>query len=283
FGFSPDLYLPASRETDVVALIARLPEGMSLSAAHERLSLACKELDKVYPPEWNPQASWVMNTDVVPVAGMARLRHLSMVPFVAFFSMLLIVKNATNGTMLRCLRRGAVRGVLLDAVDRGRSRPADRLRQRLEPAAGPSVGPPAGAGDPAGPRRRASPHRAPAAGREPAPGSPGRRGRTPAHPMDGRHPQPRAVAAADTRASADTTGLAPALVLGGDRPRERPRRRSAARSEGDPRRRQRGPETDRTSGGRPLEPARRADRDAARGVGRALDDGRPLRQEHDQV
>src|SRR5207247_5952157 len=68
-------------------------------------------------------------------------------------------------------QHGAVRGVLLDAVDRGRSRPADRLRQRLEPAAGPSVGPPAGAGDPAGPRRGASPHRAPAAGREPAPRS----------------------------------------------------------------------------------------------------------------
>jgi predicted permease len=91
FGFSPDVYLPASRENDVVALIARLPEGMSLPAAHGRLTLACKELDKVYPPEWNPQASWVTNTDIVPVAGMARLRHLRMVPFVAFFSMLLIV------------------------------------------------------------------------------------------------------------------------------------------------------------------------------------------------
>ena len=91
FGFSPDVYLPASRENDVVALIARLPDGMSLPAAYGRLVAACKELDKVYPPEWSPQASWVMNTDVVPVAGMARLRHLSMVPFVAFFSMLLIV------------------------------------------------------------------------------------------------------------------------------------------------------------------------------------------------
>src|SRR5439155_8125825 len=91
FGFSPDMYLPASRENDRGALIARLPDGMSLPAAYGRLVAACKELDKVYPPEWSPQASWVTNTDVVPVAGMARLRHLSMVPFVAFFSMLLIV------------------------------------------------------------------------------------------------------------------------------------------------------------------------------------------------
>ena len=33
FGFSPDVYLPASRENDVVALIAWLPEGMSFTAA----------------------------------------------------------------------------------------------------------------------------------------------------------------------------------------------------------------------------------------------------------
>jgi len=91
FGFSPDIYLPASREKDIVALVARLPEGMSLPEAYGRLVAACKELDKVYPPEWNPQASWVTNTDMVPVAGLARLTNLSMVPFVAFFSMLLIV------------------------------------------------------------------------------------------------------------------------------------------------------------------------------------------------
>ena len=91
FGFSPDVYLPASRENDRVALVARLPEGMSLPAAYGRLTAACKELDKVYPPEWNPRASWVTNTDVVPVAGMARLRNLRMVPFVAFFAMLSIV------------------------------------------------------------------------------------------------------------------------------------------------------------------------------------------------
>jgi predicted permease len=91
FGFSPDVYLPASRENDVVALIARLPDGMSLQAAYGRLTAACEELDKVYPPEWSPQASWVTNTDIVPVAGMARLRNLRMVPLVGFFSMLMIV------------------------------------------------------------------------------------------------------------------------------------------------------------------------------------------------
>lgn len=91
FGFSPDLYLPATRESDIVALIGRLPEGMSLEAAYGRLIAACKELDKVYPPAWNPQASWARNVDLVPVAGTSHLRNLSMVPFVAFFAMLMIV------------------------------------------------------------------------------------------------------------------------------------------------------------------------------------------------
>ena len=91
FGFSPDVYLPATRENDIVALIARLPEGMSWAAAHERLTAACRELDKVYPREWSAQASWADNTNLVPVAGLARLRDLSMMPFVAFFSMLLVV------------------------------------------------------------------------------------------------------------------------------------------------------------------------------------------------
>ena len=91
FGFAPDVYLPASRESDIVALIARLPDQMSFEAAYARLSATCRELDKVYPPEWNPKASWLTNTEIVPVAGLARLRNLSMVPFVAFFSMLSIV------------------------------------------------------------------------------------------------------------------------------------------------------------------------------------------------
>jgi len=49
FGFSPDVYLPASRENDRVALIARLPDGMSLPAAYARLIAACQELS--YPAQ----------------------------------------------------------------------------------------------------------------------------------------------------------------------------------------------------------------------------------------
>jgi len=91
FGFAPELYLPASRESDIVALIARLPEGMSMRAAYARLVAACKQLDKVYPPDWGPGSSWANNVEVVPVAGMERLKSLNMIPFTAFFGMLMIV------------------------------------------------------------------------------------------------------------------------------------------------------------------------------------------------
>jgi len=91
FGFSPDLYIPASRESDIVALIARLPEGMSRQAAYARLVAACRQLDKVYPPDWGPNASWANGTEVVPVVGMERLRSLNILPFAAFFGMLMVV------------------------------------------------------------------------------------------------------------------------------------------------------------------------------------------------
>jgi len=91
FGFSPDLYIPATRETDLVALIARLPEGMSLHAAYARLTSTCKQLDKVYPPDWGPGSSWSNNLEVIPVAGIERLKSLNMIPFTAFFGMLMLV------------------------------------------------------------------------------------------------------------------------------------------------------------------------------------------------
>jgi predicted permease len=91
FGLSPDLYIPASRETDIVALIARLPEGMSRQGAYARLIAACKRLDKVYPPGWGPGSSWANNVEVVPVAGIERLKSLNLIPFTAFFGMLMVV------------------------------------------------------------------------------------------------------------------------------------------------------------------------------------------------
>jgi predicted permease len=91
FGFSPDLYIPASRETDIVALIARLPAGMSMAAARARLTAACKQLDKVYPNQYGPNFAWSRNVEVVPVAGVERLKSMNILAFAAFFAMLQIV------------------------------------------------------------------------------------------------------------------------------------------------------------------------------------------------
>src|SRR5690348_862289 len=82
FGLSPDLYLPVSREDESVALIGRLPEGISRQAAYARLVSACKELDKVYPQ--GPGDSWTNRVQVIPVAGVDRLKTLEIAPFAAF-------------------------------------------------------------------------------------------------------------------------------------------------------------------------------------------------------
>ncbi|HLN02230.1 MAG TPA: ABC transporter permease [Bryobacteraceae bacterium] len=122
FGFSPDLYIPASRESDVVALIARLPEGMSFQAAHARLVAACKQLDKAYPNEWGPKYAWSNNVEVVPVAGLDRLKQLSMIPFTAFFGMLMIVVGLV--LMIACVN---VSSLLLARASARRQELAIRL------------------------------------------------------------------------------------------------------------------------------------------------------------
>src|SRR5207245_10728346 len=80
-----------SHDDDLVALTARLPEGMSRQAAYARLVSGCKELDKVYPPGWGHNASWSVNVEVTPVAGVERLKSLQLAPFAAFFGMLMTV------------------------------------------------------------------------------------------------------------------------------------------------------------------------------------------------
>jgi len=91
FGFAPQLYLPASKESDAVALIARLPQGMSFHEAYARLISACKELDKVHPPESGGNSSWAINAEVRPVVGWERLKSLNVGFLTAFFGVLMLV------------------------------------------------------------------------------------------------------------------------------------------------------------------------------------------------
>ena len=91
FGFAPELYLPVSRESDQVALIARLPQGMTMQGAYTRLISACKQLDKAYPPEGGPRFSWANKVVVTPIAGLEWLKSMNIAIFAAFFGMLGIV------------------------------------------------------------------------------------------------------------------------------------------------------------------------------------------------
>ena len=77
FGWSPDLYMPVSRDDESVNLLARLPEGMSRQVAFARLRSACKELNKVYPRSNN--SSWANEILIAPISGVERLQELGIV------------------------------------------------------------------------------------------------------------------------------------------------------------------------------------------------------------
>jgi predicted permease len=86
-GFAPDLYVPVSSEKQFVALVGRLPEGMTRHAAFARLQTTCQQLDRIYPHE-----GMTDNLEVSAISGVERLktdRGLQTVG--AFFAMLIIV------------------------------------------------------------------------------------------------------------------------------------------------------------------------------------------------
>jgi predicted permease len=86
FGFSPDLYRPAHEGSDkeIVALIARLPEGMSRRVALARLAAIGTE----YP---GGKSRWPNSFRVDSVEGLDRLQLLGFLPLAAFFGMLMAV------------------------------------------------------------------------------------------------------------------------------------------------------------------------------------------------
>jgi len=88
FGISPDIYVPALRDDELVQFYARLPAGMTMAAARERLRGVFAELDRL-----NPKDGWKRTGEirVTGVTGMEALGHDQAAPIAAFFAMVLIV------------------------------------------------------------------------------------------------------------------------------------------------------------------------------------------------
>jgi predicted permease len=88
FGFSPDLYKSFHGANFPVAIYIRLPKGMSYIEANARVEQLSKQLDHAYP---QADFKWANQLELRAVAGLDRLRSLSMLPLAAFFGMLMTV------------------------------------------------------------------------------------------------------------------------------------------------------------------------------------------------
>ncbi|HEX4747966.1 MAG TPA: ADOP family duplicated permease [Bryobacteraceae bacterium] len=88
FGFSPDLYKTFREAKFPLAIYVRLADGMSSAECFTRLQQLVTQLNHIYPPA---DARQMNDVEIRQVAGMGRLRSISMVPLTAFFGMLLLV------------------------------------------------------------------------------------------------------------------------------------------------------------------------------------------------
>jgi predicted permease len=88
FGFSPEIYVPSTQETDAVQFYARMPPGMNQATASAQLRVVFEELDRIHPKD-----GWKRTTQVriTGVTGIQVLGQQMMGPVLAFFGMLMIV------------------------------------------------------------------------------------------------------------------------------------------------------------------------------------------------
>lgn len=88
FGLSPDIYIPAAHDDDLVQFYARMPKGMTIPVARVRLRTIFDQLDRIHPKD-----GW-KRTNQVRVTGVTGFDVLNQeIPgaVTAFFAMLMVV------------------------------------------------------------------------------------------------------------------------------------------------------------------------------------------------
>jgi len=88
FGFSPDIYAPVTQKDEIVGFYARMPKGMNMATARERLKTVFQDLDRIDPKKDSKRAK---NIVITQVTGIYVLAQNQIGPIIAFFAMLTFV------------------------------------------------------------------------------------------------------------------------------------------------------------------------------------------------